>query len=308
MKAAGGITSSGWSLPNKVPPSFLRPRWDGSSLEGKTILVFAEQGLGDTIQFARYLPLVKERGGTVLFHCQRERLGLCAGMRGVDQLFAVGAPLPRYDVQVALLSLPGIFHTTPATIPAPIPYLHADRRMVEHWNKELVPLGGFKVGIVWQGSTKHPGDRYRSIPLTRFETLARLEGVRLVSLQKGPGAEQLSKLSLTGVPAILDLSERLLSFVDTAAVVMNLDLVITVDSSVAHLAGALAVPVWVPLPFAPDWRWLLERPDSPWYPTMRLFRQRSFGEWGPVMEDVKKSLSVLSAGGKQLKSRWDFPA
>jgi tetratricopeptide (TPR) repeat protein len=293
-----------WALPGMAVRSFHRPRWDGSSFLGKTNLVYAEQGLGDTIQFLRYLPLVKERGGTVLFECQAPLVPLCTGIRGADQLIAAGAPLPHFDVQVALLSLPGIFRTNLATIPKSVPYLRADPGLVEYWRKELQPLGGFKIGIAWQGNPKNTDDRYRSVPLAHFETLARREGVRLVSLQQGPGAEQLKEWarridnppSMNEVPSlgnkmsILDLSDRLGAFIDTAAVMMNLNLVVTVDNAVAHVAGALGVPTWTLLPYAPDWRWLLERSDSPWYPTMRLFRQSRFGDWSDVFERVHEEL------------------
>ena len=275
-----------WTQPNVAARPLPRPRWDGSSLEGKTILVYAEQGLGDTIHFARYLPMVKARGGTVLFECQPSLARLLAGVAGADRLIPGGAPLPPYDVQVPLLSLPALFGTTLATIPAAVPYLYADPGLLEYWRRELAPVKDFKIGIAWQGSIDHPGDRYRSIPLTRFEILAQVPGTRLVSVQKGPGTEQL----LTGAFPIFDPGDRLETFRDTAAVLMNLDLVITVDSAVAHLAGALGVPVWVLLPFTPDWRWLLERSDSPWYPTMRLFRQRRFGDWEDVFERVAANL------------------
>ena len=294
-----------WVPPNKPPPYVQVPRWDGSVLDGKTILVFAEQGLGDTIQFARFLPQVQERGGTVLFECQSALERLLAGVRGVHRLIPRGSALPPFDVQVPLLSLPGIFHATPASLAAAVPYLRADPGLVERWRRELAPLEGFKVGIVWQGSPHHPADRWRSFPLASFETLLRLDGVRLVSLQKGPGAEQLQAQvgQASNLSSILDLHGRLDAegaFLDTAAIMMNLDLVITVDSAVAHLAGALAVPVWVPLPFAPDWRWLLERADSPWYPTMRLFRQSRFGDWDEVFARIHDELRKAS----QLRNKY----
>jgi tetratricopeptide (TPR) repeat protein len=285
-----------WALSDMVPRSFDRPRWDGSSLDGKTILVYAEQGLGDTIQFLRYLPLVRQRGGMVLFECQPALLRLLAGISGADQLIAAGTLLPPFDVQAALLSLPGIFATTLATIPADIPYLRAEPSLVDYWRKELEPLGGFKIGIAWQGNPKNPEDRYRSCPLTCFEVLAAADGVRLVSLQKGPGTGQLPLLA-NRFP-ILDLGDRLdreAAFIDTAAVLMSLDLVVTVDSALAHLAGALGVPVWTLLPLVPDWRWLLERSGSPWYPTIRLFRQNRLGAWGEVFERAAAALRDLIA-------------
>ena len=280
-----------WTQPGFVPRRPDRPRWDGSSLEGKTIFLHAEQGLGDTIQFIRYLPMVKQRGGTVLFECQPALVRLCTDIAGVDQWVAPGAEVPPFDVQAPLLSLPGIFGTTLANIPAAVPYLRADPDLVEYWSKELTPLQGVKVGIVWQGSPKHKADRYRSVPLKHLESLAEVKGVKLVSLQKGPGTEQLQ-----GRFPVLDLSERLDlagAFLDTAAIMMNLDLVITVDSAIAHLTGALGVPVWVILPLFSDWRRLREREDSPWYPTMRLFRQKRLGDWDEVLERIAAEVRGL---------------
>ena len=281
-----------WALPNNAARPFEEQprRRDGGDLAGKTILAYAEQGFGDTIQFVRFLPLVKARGGTVVFECQPALAGLCSGADGVDQVIVQGAPLPPFDVQVPLLSLPGIFGTTLATIPAAVPYLSAEPSLVEKWRKELEPLNGFKVGIVWQGKPTNQGDCYRSIPLRHFEPLAHVDGVQLLSLQVGPGTEQLAAAS---VP-IANLGERFdpSSLRDLGAVLMNLDLVITVETAVAHLAGALGVPVWVTLSVAGDWRWLLERSDSPWYPTMHLFRQQHFGEWVGVFERVAAELKI----------------
>jgi tetratricopeptide (TPR) repeat protein len=291
-----------WTQTDMVLRSFDRPRWDGSSLEGKTILIHAEQGLGDTIHFLRYLPLVKRRGGRVLFECQPVLLRLLANIDGADQLLPAGTALPSFDVEAPLLSLPGIFATTLATIPAHVPYLRAESALVERWREELEALKGLKVGIAWQGNPNNQGDLYRSCPLKYFEMLANVEGVRLISLQKGPGSEQVPS---SGAFPVLDLSDRLdreASFIDTAAVIMNLDLVIAVDSAVAHLAGALGVPVWLLLPFVPDWRWLLERSDSPWYPTMRLFRQAQLGNWQEVFRSAAAALGDLIAGGKLRRS------
>jgi Tfp pilus assembly protein PilF len=282
-----------WALSEIAPRSFQQPRWEGSSLEGKSILVFAEQGLGDTIQFVRYLPMVKDRGGTVLFECQPALASLCTRMRGIDQLIVRGAPLPAFDAQIPLLSLPGIFATTLATIPTAVPYLRADPKLVADWRREFEAIEGFKVGIAWQGSPTNKGDRYRSIPLTLFESLTSVSGARVLSLQVGPGTEQLAAVPF---PTI-DVGSRFdpSSLEDLAAVLMNLDLVVTIESAVAHLAGAMALPVWVALPIASDWRWLLERADSPWYHTMRLFRQRRFGDWSEVLEHVNDELKLKIA-------------
>ncbi len=264
--------------------SFSQPLWDGSSLAGRTILLHAEQGLGDTIQFVRYAPLVKRRGGTVILECQSALLRLLQSCAGVDRLLAKGSSLPHFDVHAPLLSLPGILGTTLSTIPAEVPYLFDDANLVEHWRQELSHLRGFKIGIAWQGSLRYKADRQRSCRRAVFAPLARLEGVHLISLQKGTGAEQLvddaNPFSVTDLGS--DFDEVSGPFMDTAAVMQQLNLVVSVDTAVAHCAGALGVPVWVALPFAPHWTWMLQREDSPWYPTMRLFRQKQWGDWDEV--------------------------
>jgi Flp pilus assembly protein TadD len=286
---------------------FHQPRWDGSPLAGRTILLHVEQGLGDTLQFIRYAPLVRQRGGSVLVLCQPSLLSVLASCPGIDQLLPQGAALPDFAVHAPLLSLPGIFRTDLTTIPAQVPYLSADPALVEQSRRKLsaldsrptrVPMAGeegirrgFNVGIAWQGSPTHSGDRQRSVPLWAFTPLAELPGVRLFSLQVGPGAEQLHE-SGAHFP-VTDLSSHFdpASFQDAGAAVAALDLIITVDSALAHLAGALGKPVWVLLPYAPDWRWLRERQDSPWYPTMRLFRQPRPGDWNAVFHQVADALA-----------------
>jgi tetratricopeptide (TPR) repeat protein len=280
---------------------FTEPRWDGSDLNGKTILLHAERGLGDTLQFIRYAPLVKARGVTVVVECQPELLPLLASVAGIDQLVGSGSPLPSFDIQAPLLSLPGILHTQLSSIPASIPYLQAASELVKCWRAALTTGVGrsFKVGIAWQGNAAYRYDRQRSIPMKHFGMLAQLGGVELISLQKGPAADQLATLK-SQLP-IVDLGRKLDetagAFMDTAAVMMNIDLVITSDTAIAHLAGALGVPVWVALPLVPDWRWLLEREDSPWYPTMRLFRQRRPGRWEDVFERIAFELKNRQAHG-----------
>jgi tetratricopeptide (TPR) repeat protein len=263
-------------------PSFVQPRWDGANLSGRTILVFAEQGLGDTLQFIRYAPLVKQCGGTVIVQCHAPVERVVAGCAGIDVLIPRGVPIPAFDVQVPLLSLPGIFHTSLATIPAQIPYLYAEPELVEYWRGQIASYPGLRVGIVWQGSPMFSGDRRRSLRLRQLAPLAEVTGVSLFSLQVGAGSDQ---LATAGLP-IIDLGSRFnpASLADLAAVLVNLDLLISVDTAPVHLAGALGVPVWVALPLAPDWRWLLDREDSPWYPTARLFRQQEFGNWDSVID------------------------
>lgn len=278
--------------------SFSQPAWDGSSLEGRPILLYTEQGLGDTLQFIRYAPLVQQRGGRVTVWCPREAMSLLTGCRGVEKLVAeVSSDWP--GTHASLLSLPMTFGTTLVTIPAEVPYLSVDAQKVARWRKEIAALlspkgpesgRNLKVGLAWQGSPKHPQDRKRSIPLRYFEPLIQLPCVQLVSLQVGPGTEQLRDLP-SEFP-VVDLGSRFdaTSILDAAAAVTALDLIITVDSAIAHLAGALAVPVWVLLPFAPDWRWLLDREDSPWYPSMRLFRQKEPGNWEDVIQRIGRAL------------------
>ncbi len=288
-----------WQLSGAEKRSFQQPRWDGSPLDGKTVLVFAEMGLGDTIHFLRYLPMVKERGGTVLLECQPALVNLLAGVKGVDQLIPAGTPLPAFDVQFPLLSLPALFGTTLETIPCNIPYLKASAHQVEHWRQRMRRVASFSgepkatkknIGIAWQSNLKHQGQCFKSIPLRYFEALGRMKNVQLFSLQVGPGTEQLAEAAFP----VADLGSRFdpNSLEDLAAAMMNLDLIVTIDTAVAHLAGALGVPVWVALPLVGCWRWQLERSDSPWYPTMRLFRQTKLHDWGDVLDRVAAEIRV----------------
>ncbi|MEX0678490.1 MAG: tetratricopeptide repeat protein [Pirellulales bacterium] len=272
---------------------FDAPRWDGSPLEGRTLLVHAEQGLGDTLQFIRYQKIVERLGGPVFFEVQPGLAPLLKAS-GYTGMIPGGSPLPRFDVQLPLLSLPYALATTLDSIPAEVPYLAADPRLIKVWRSHLRSLRGFKVGIVWQGNPNYTFDHFRSMPLVEFAPLAQVDGVRLVNLQKNLGAEQVA--ALDGRFTVYDLGSTLDTkagaFMDTAAVMCNLDLVITSDTAAAHLAGGLGVPVWVALPTAPDWRWMRERPDSPWYPTMRLFRQSCPGDWSSVFAQMKDPLAA----------------
>ncbi len=279
-----------------VPRAFPQPRWDGSPLEGRTILLHAEQGLGDTLQFVRYARLVHERGGTVIVECQPALVRLLASCPGIDRVVARDEPLPDFDVHAPLLSLPGIFRTTLDNLPADGPYLFAQDESIVRWREELSGADGFKVGIAWQGNPLHQQDHFRSIQIERFARLADVPRVKLYSLQVGAGRDRLEEAA--GRLPITDLTEKFVDFQETAALVRNLDLVITCDTAVAHLAGALGVPVWVTISAAPDWRWLVDRDDSSWYPTMRLFRQTRLGNWDDVFARVAREL-LLSAQGQQ---------
>jgi hypothetical protein len=279
--------------------SFAQPLWDGSDLGGRTLFVYSQQGYGDTFQFVRFAHEVKQRGGRVILECHPELRRLLATVKGIDRLIGHGSGLPAFDVQAPLLNLPRILQISAETAPARVPYLHSDPTLVDHWRQELQKSAKFLVGIAWQGNPTYRYDAGRSIPLVHFARLARLEGVQLISLQKGQGVEQLrapqhvdtEEAVLRTVP---DLGSRLDqasgAFMDTAAVMMELDLVITSDTAVAHLAGALGVPVWLALPRVPDWRWEVEREDTPWYPTMRLFRQKRYGDWDAVFMRMAEEL------------------
>jgi tetratricopeptide (TPR) repeat protein len=270
---------------------FVQPQWKGEELAGETILLHAEQGYGDTIQFVRYAEMVAARGGNVLLECHRKLTPALKGVAGIKEIIPTGQALPPFDVHCPLMSLPGVFNTTPNSIPASVPYLKPDPQLLEAWDKRLeTSRPGFRVGLAWAGRPVHSGDKSRSMHLSALAHLAALEGVRFFSLQKGPAVEQ-ADAPPAGME-IVNLDAQLLDFADTAAAISLMDLVISVDTAVVHLAGALAKPVWVMLPFVPDWRWQLEREDSPWYPTMRLFRQPALGDWGSVIDRVAEGLGA----------------
>jgi tetratricopeptide (TPR) repeat protein len=287
-----------WRLGAASLGRFQQPVWDGSSLTGRTILLHAEQGFGDTLQFIRYAAVVKQYGGNVIVECQPRLVPLLRNCPGIDQLLAEGSELPAFDVHAPLLSLPRILGTSLATVPADIPYILPAAELQSKWQHELSGFPGFKIGIAWQGNPRYRRDRQRSFPLIHFARLARIERVRLISLQKPVGTEQLQ--ACADAFRVIDLGSRLDetsgAFMDTAAVMKNLGLVITSDTVIAHLAGALGVPVWLAASFVPDWRWLLKRQDSPWYPTMRLFRQRAPGDWDGVFDRMAEALSKRLSG------------
>lgn len=269
------------------------PLWAGELSDGKTILLHAEQGLGDSIQFVRYVPMVLARGWRVILEVPRALLGLFGVIEGVT-LVAAGEPLPPFDAHCPLLSLPRAFGTTLSSVPAAIPYLRADAGRVAAWPDRL-PRYGFRVGIAWQGNPTGKIDRGRSFPLAALAPIARVPGVRLVSLQKNDGEVQLRHLPdgmvVNSLGPAFDHGPD--AFLDTAAVMDSLDLVITCDTAVAHLAGALGRPAWVALKAVPDWRWMLEREDSPWYPTLRLFRQTTPGDWDGLFARMAVELARI---------------
>jgi hypothetical protein len=270
------------------------PRWDGTPLPDGTLLVHCEQGLGDTMQFVRFVPLARKRCGRLILAAQPKLIPLLAHS-GFTDLVSNTCRLPPFDAHVPLLSLPYLFGADEASIPRDIPYLAVPPARIAQWGGRLRPHAGFSIGIAWQGHRKFHGDRLRSIPLECYAPLAAVPGVRLVSLQKGDGVEQTE--ALAGRFELLDLrpqyDDEEGAFVNAAAVMHHLDLVVSADTAVAHLAGALGVPVWVALPAAADWRWMLARADSPWYATMRLFRQGSAGDWQSVFRKMAQELAAL---------------
>jgi tetratricopeptide (TPR) repeat protein len=274
---------------------FERPLWDGRPLEGKRILLYAEQGFGDTVQFIRYVPSVLERGGRVVVECQPELVSLLQTMKGIEAVIPHGNPLPNFDVQCPLLSLPLIFRTDLSTIPSPIPYLRTDPEKVQKWRDRLASdQGNYKVGLVWAGKPDHSNDHNRSISFNELWPLFLIPGISFYGLQRGTAAMP-AKESPPG-PNWVNLSDELYDFSETGAAIQNLDLIISVDTAVAHLAGALGRPVWTLLPFAPDWRWLLDREDTPWYPTMKLFRQTTFRQWAGAIKKVAAQLIKVISG------------
>jgi Flp pilus assembly protein TadD len=288
-----------WGLPEVTKPQYPQPEWTGEDLDGKTILLQQEQGLGDTIQCLRYVPLVVERGGKVVLRVARTLVRLAASLPSKVAITTMTARVPAFDVWCPLMSLPRIFGTRADTIPLEVPYLTVRAPLAERWRKRLATLPKLKVGLVWAGNPLQINDFRRSI---RFDTLKRLlevPHVSFVSLQVGPRAADLAELLHA---AIVDLSTELSDFAETAGAVLNLDLVIAVDTAVAHLAGALGKPVWLMLPFSPDWRWLLDRPDSPWYPTMRLYRQRTPGDWDDVVARIAADLAAHAAAHANTQS------
>jgi tetratricopeptide (TPR) repeat protein len=278
---------------------FSQASWQGSEpTKSQTILVHSEQGLGDTIQFSRYIPLIAERGSEVVFEAPRSITRLLAGLKSGAMIVASGDRLPAFDLHCPLLSLPGRMGTTAETIPARVPYLTAEAKLVVQWHERLIP-GDFRIGIVWQGNPSGAIDRGRSAPLASFAPLTRLPGVRLISLQKHHGLEQLDRLpaGMTVESLGPDFDSGADAFVDAAAVIMNLDLVVSTDTAIAHLAGALGRPVWVALKAVPHWTWMMDRNDSPWYPSARLFRQTSDGDWRDVFERMAAKLTNLGPIG-----------
>ncbi|MBF0160351.1 MAG: glycosyltransferase family protein [Magnetococcales bacterium] len=282
-----------WRLAEVTPRLFRMPQWDGSALDGRTILVHAEQGLGDTLQFIRYVPWVADRGGRVMLEVGDPLARLLQRFPGVAHLVPQRGPWPDFDCHVPLLSLPGLFATESTTIPDRIPYLAVDAPIVAHWSRRLrrQRQSVVRVGLVWGGNPNVKNDRWRSPRLRPLLDLFTVTGVDFYLLQHGDGRRDLESLSLPD--HVIDIAAEVKDMADTAAIMAQLDLVISSDTATAHLAGALGLPAWILLPFAPDWRWMLGRRDTPWYPTLKLFRQARMGCWRGVVSEVKQELQQL---------------
>jgi Tfp pilus assembly protein PilF len=278
-----------WRMPGGKPRRFASAAWDGAADAAATVLLHHEQGHGDSIQFARFVPLVRERVGRVVLECPPALTRLLATVDGVDEVVADGATADA-DAHAALGSLPRLLGTRLDSLPAEVPYLRPDPALTALWAPRL-DVPGLKVGLVWAGNPRQPSDRKRSTRLAVLAALGAIEGASFFSLQVGPGRRDLDD----GPPPfpLVDLGSEIGDFADTAAIIEQLDLVITTCTSVAHLAGALGRPVWTMLCRDADWRWLVDRTDSPWYPTMRLFRQRRAGDWAGVVDDVGGALAAL---------------
>jgi cytochrome c-type biogenesis protein CcmH/NrfG len=278
-----------WKLTDFTTPAprFEQPQWDGTDLGGQRILLHCEQGYGDLIQFSRYATLVANRNGTVILGCPESLQSLMQTVPGVSETVTTRRDLPPFDTHAPLMSLPSIFGTTWETIPATIPYIHQGTSSLpgSKWVKDLP---GLKVGVVWAGSPAHRNDANRSLPLEFLKPLLTLPNIHWHSLQAGNASQQIAHPGFAC--KLIDLGNKFDDFDHTAEAIGELDLVLSVDTAVAHLAGAMGKKVWLLLPFEAEWRWMIAREDSPWYPTMRLFRQSSPGNWKELLERVARGL------------------
>lgn len=283
-----------WKRAHAVRQHYPGPEWDGQeSLEGKTLVMVHEQGLGDNLQFVRYVQKIRELGGRAVIHVPREIHSLVSTI-GDELVVSEPEDTGPYHFHIPMLCLARVLKTDLTSIPGGVPYLHPTPEAKARWQQHLAGLTGFKVGIVWRGRPEHKNDRIRSMTALQFCRFLGVPGLSVVNLQKDARQEELALMRRL-IPNFFDAAPNLNDFMDTAAAIANLDLVICVDTSVAHAAGAIGAPVWTLLPHSPDWRWMLEREDTPWYPTMRLFRQPRTGDWASVIERVQGELTAKAA-------------
>jgi len=290
-----------WAAYDEKPPHQDKPTWDGSDPKGKTILIICEQGLGDTFQFIRYAKLLKEQGATVFVHAQQPLKTILQQCPYIDRVLVNGDVLPPFDYHIATMSMPLVYKTRVDNVPTPIPYLYADPTLCTHWQQELAQDKNFKIGLCWHGNPNYSTQALReavkskSFHVQTYAPLAEIPGISLYSLQKVGGEDQLQelnkKINIKNFTGDFDASHG--RFMDTAAVIKQLDLVISIDTSIAHFAAALGTPTWILLPHPADWRWLYNRTDTPWYPNARLFKQTKQGSWNDVLTLVKQELQKL---------------
>jgi len=278
-----------------VLPDFRIPQWQGEDIKGKTIFLIADQGFGDSIQFVRYVPVLAKMGAAVIIAVGPELGRLFKTVTGITR-FSTGPNDPHNltaDYFTVLSSLPYLMKTTLETVPMTVPYVHANPKQVKRWQRRLDKITGIKVGLIWAGRKDHPGDHSRSLTRDDLKPLSRSKA-RFVALQKGGDKDTIKRVC--DACKIVDVTPLIQDFADTAAVMENLDLIISVDTAAAHLAGALGKPVWLLLPRVPEWRWMRGMIDSPWYPTFRLFSQSDHGGWAPVINAITQELDGYSAG------------
>ncbi len=283
-----------WRVGDLNRPNLAVPVWNGTDLAGKSILLTAEQGLGDTLNFVRFAATLREQGASTIVYCQAPLMALLQCNPELGTIYPNTLPLnQKVDWQCSLLDVADILQLNASNIPARLPYIKPAQHLASYWTQRLPkPPGRFRIGIAWQGNPDHQADVFRSVPLSMFESLAQIENVELVSLQSGFGTSQIGQWRAAQPLTVLDpgVDKSSGAFMDTAAIMQTLDLVLTTDTAIAHLAGALALPTWIVLGYIPDWRWLLGREDSPWYPTVRLFRQPAMGDWSSVFAAVHRAV------------------
>ena len=288
-----------WKCTDAIQYFYKQPKWLGEPLEGKTVLLYCEQGLGDTIHFIRFAKVLKDRGAKTIVHVQPPLLALLQGCKGIDYLIPNSLKIDQpFDYHCSLLDVAAVLQIDDTNIPDAVPYIEVQKSLLDYWRGVLtreLPPAKLRVGLVWQGNPDHQADLFRSVPLNVLTPLADIEGIQLISLQRGAGTEQLkawkgSKI-IYCMPESIDQTSG--AFMDTSAILDLVDVIVTSDTSMAHLAGALARPTCVMLGYTPDWRWLQNRQDSPWYPTSHLFRQKTIGEWSPVVSEIAKKLQTM---------------
>jgi len=299
-----------WQCTEAIQHPYSQPKWNGQPLDGKRVLLYAEQGLGDTLHFIRFANELKKLGARTIAHIQPQLLAILQSCRGIDEMvpntFRVES---SFDYHCSLIDVADVLNIDATNIPASVPYLQASPNLVQYWRGVMansLPKARLRIGINWQGNPDHQADMFRSFPLQSMVPLAEIEGVQLIRLQKGKGSEQVSRWNhaqrIYCLPEEVDQTSG--AFMDTAAILQELDVVVTSDTALAHLAGALGVKTCVVLGFTPDWRWLQYRSDSPWYPTVRLFRQTEIGDWSSTLEEVAESLrnEILDIDRKTVSS------